>query len=735
MNPAGLGMVESEESVLGQSVFNLICENDRSRFQEFHAQVCAGQGGTLEFDVIGLRGTRRHMETTAVPLLLEDGSQAQLSITRDVTTQHHAEVDRQAHHAESESERKRLQEVFQLAPSFMAVLRGPEHIFERVNDRYQQLVGPRRLIGRKVLEALPEVSGQGFIETLDRVYQTGQPYIASDAHLLLQREGGTLEEFVLEFVYQPLRNIDGVVTGILVQGIDQTERQRAETNLARLTVAAAQRERLYDTILSNTPDLVYVFDLQHRFTYANNALLKMWGKTWEESIGRTCLELGYEPWHAAMHDREIDQVAATKQPIRGEVPFTGTSGRRNYDYIMVPVLNAEGHVEAVAGTTRDVTERRRMEDELRESDRKKDEFLAVLAHELRNPLAPLRNGLQVLRLAGSDEQLMQQARAMMERQLSHMVRLIDDLLDISRISRNKLELRRQRILLADVLESAIETARPLIDNAGHQLSLSVPAGSVHLDADLTRLAQVFSNLLTNSAKYTPPGGLIWLTAEPRADRIVVTIRDNGIGIPPGEQSRIFDMFSQVGAGKTGQSGGLGIGLALVKGLVEMHGGSVYCTSDGAGQGSTFTVELPLAEAPAAAVAVPDPLADASRIRRRILVVDDSRDGAESLAMMLRLLGNDVFTAHDGEEAVQRAAEVRPEMILMDIGMPRMNGLDATRAIRQQPWGSRVVIVALTGWGQEIDRLRSTDAGCNSHLVKPVDLAALLQLMNNLPKSV
>ncbi len=737
MNPAGIGMVEAEEPPLGKCVYDVVVEEDRERFRQFNEQVCQGQPGTLEFDIIGLKGTRRHMESTAVPLEMEDGSVAHLAITRDVTRQHVDALDRDAQHAMAERERKRLQEIFQLAPSFMAVLRGPEHVIERVNERYQQLVGQRELIGRKVREAFPEVKDQGFLETLDSVYRTGKPYVASNARVLLQRSEGPLEEVILEFVHQPLRDSDGVVSGILVQGIDQTERSRAEIDLARVTATSERRERLYETILSTTPDLIYVFDLQYRFTYVNNALLQMWGKTWDESIGRTCLELGYEPWHAEMHNREIDQVVATRMPIRGEVPFTGTHGRRIYDYIFVPVFNAEGHVEAIAGTTRDVTERRRMADELRESDRKKDDFLAVLAHELRNPLAPLRNGLQVLRLAGNDMLAVSRARSMMERQLAHMVRLIDDLLDISRISRNKLELRRSRVLLSDIIETAVETARPQIEEAGHSLSVSLPAIPVFLNADLTRLAQVFSNLLTNSAKYTPAGGTIELNAvcttrEGLVQDVIVEVRDNGIGIPAASQSSIFDMFSQVEQPPgSARSGGLGIGLALVKGLVEMHGGSVGCDSAGPGMGSTFSVRLPVEEIPAGATGSSAGDGRPALSKRRILVVDDNRDGAESLAMMLRLLENEVHTAHDGLQAVQQAEQLLPELILMDIGMPVMNGLDATRRIRQQPWGAGILIIALTGWGQDVDRLRSREAGCDSHLVKPVDLTELQQLIEDL----
>jgi len=325
------------------------------------------------------------------------------------------------------------------------------------------------------------------------------------------------------------------------------------------------------------------------------------------------------------------------------------------------------------------------------------------------------------------------AYAMMERQLSHMVRLVDDLLDVSRIGQNKIELRRTRVQLADVVSSAVETARPLIDAAGHDLSVSLPQRPVFLDADLTRLAQVFSNLLTNSAKYTDPGGRIWVTGELRDGDVVVTVRDTGIGIPTDALPRIFDMFSQVERNLERTGGGLGIGLALVKGLVEMHNGTVTAESGGQGRGSTFTVKLPMLEseplslAPGATGLAQTELGP----KRRILVVDDNRDSAISMAIILRLKGNEVRTAHDGIEAVDVAEAFRPHVILMDVGIPRLNGYEATHRIREQPWGKATTIIALTGWGQEGDKEQSRAAGCDAHLVKPLNLPDLEKLLAEL----
>jgi PAS domain S-box-containing protein len=367
---------------------------------------------------------------------------------------------------------------------------------------------------------------------------------------------------------------------------------------------------------------------------------------------------------------------------------------------------------------------------LRDADRRKNEFLATLAHELRNPLAPIRSGLQILRLA-NERAAREQAREMMERQLGQMVRLVDDLLDISRITRNKLELRKARIPLASVIENAVETTRPLLDLKAHALTVTLPSQAVYLDADLTRLAQVFWNLLNNAAKYTDPGGRIELSAECQAEEAVVTVRDNGIGISGEALPSLFTIFSQVDHSLERSQGGLGIGLALVKGLVEMHGGSVAADSAGVGGGSKFVVRLPLAQA-----GPQETNASASEVGRdssgrRILVVDDNRDAAASLSMMLSLLGHDTRTAHDGLEALDVAAAFRPEIVLLDIGMPKLNGYDVARRIRQEPWGANIVLVACTGWGYEEDRRRSDDAGFDQHMVKPVDPQALMKLLREL----
>jgi PAS domain S-box-containing protein len=537
-------------------------------------------------------------------------------------------------------------------------------------------------------------------------------------HTVLITRDGT--DRPVEGTAAPMRDGGAAPLGAVLVFRDVTERRRADEAQARL---AAIVESSDDAVVSKSLDGV--------IRSWNTGAQRIFGYTAAEAVGRPItLIIPPERW-----DEERDILARLRRGERIEHYETvrvARDGRRlDISLTVSPVRDPEGNVVGASKVARDVTDRKRAEEALREADRKKDEFIALLAHELRNPLAPIRNGLQVLRLS-QDPRVRERSQQMMDRQLTHLVRLVDDLLDVSRIGRNKMELRRARVRLAEVVGSAVETARPLIDAAGHRLEVRLPHAPVVLDADLTRLAQVFSNLLTNSAKYTEPGGRIRLTAERGRGAVEVVVSDTGIGIPAAALPKIFDMFSQVDRSIERATGGLGIGLALVKGLVEMHGGTVTAESEGPGRGSTFRVVLPTAE-PVPEPPPPEAGGDARRAgpARRILVVDDNRDGAESLTEMLGLLGNEARVAHDGLEAVDAAARFRPEVILMDVGMPRLNGLDATRRIRGQPWGRDVTIIALTGWGQEGDRERSHEAGCDGHLVKPVNLSDLDKLLGEL----
>jgi len=551
--------------------------------------------------------------------------------------------------------------------------------------------------------------------------------------VLIARDGS---ERPIDDSAAPIRDDSGAPVGAVLVFRDVSERKGGEEAQARL---AAIVESSDDAIVSKTLDGI--------IRSWNAGAERLFGYAPHEAIGRFARPATRSPSPAAKpitliipaerQDEEheiLARIACGERVEHFETVRVSKQGRRiDISLTVSPVRDAAGRIIGASKVARDITDRKRAAEALQEADRRKDQFIALLAHELRNPLAPLRNGLQVMRQAVSDANAVAQARSMMERQLGHMVRLIDDLLDISRIGQNKMELRRSRLLLADVVSSAVETARPAIEAAGHELTIALPPEPVHLDADLTRLAQVFSNLLTNSAKYTERGGHIWLSAERRGREVVLSVRDTGIGIPADALPRIFDMFSQVDRSIERSTGGLGIGLALVKGLVEMHDGTVTAVSGGQGKGSTFTVTLPVLldnPEPPAAVSF-DNGQKAAGPRRRILVVDDNRDSANSMALMLKFLGNEVLAAYDGLEAVAAAPEFRPEVILMDVGMPRLNGYDATRRIRDQQAAPAPIIIALTGWGQDGDRALSREAGCDGHLVKPVNLPDLEKLLTEL----
>jgi PAS domain S-box-containing protein len=539
-------------------------------------------------------------------------------------------------------------------------------------------------------------------------------------HTLLISRDGT--ERPIDDSAAPIRDGLGDIIGAVLVFRDVTERKRAEEARASL---AAIVESSDDAIISKTLD----------------GTIRSWNEGAERVFGYKAIDVIGQPITLIIPpDRLGEEREILGRLSRGERIDHFETVRKTKDGRLVdisltvsPVRDTGGRVVGASKIARDITERKRAEQALREADRRKDEFIALLAHELRNPLAPIRNGLEVMRLDPADAEAVGQARSMMERQLAHMVRLIDDLLDVSRINLNKMELRRTRVDLSDIITSAVEIARPLIDEGGHSLSVSLPPAAFMLHADPTRLAQIFGNLLSNSARYTLAGGHIWLTVERRGNDAVISVRDDGIGIPPESVDSIFEIFSQIDRSVERSSGGLGIGLALVKGLVEMHGGTVSAHSQGLGQGATFTVRLPLLEGSSERDAVVQSPASLLREKSRVrfLVVDDNRDSATSMAMMLKLIGHEVRTANDGLEAVTAAEQFRPQVILMDVGMPKLNGYEATRRIREQAWGKSIRIVALTGWGKEDDRANSKDAGCDGHLVKPVSLPELERVLAEL----
>jgi signal transduction histidine kinase len=506
---------------------------------------------------------------------------------------------------------------------------------------------------------------------------------------------------------------------------------------AEAAVQASQTQ--FETLVNQAPLGVYLVDADFRLREANPIALSVFGDAGGPGgvVGRDFDEILHILWEKNYADEIVRIFRHTLET--GESFAAPESARHRIDRGATEYY--EWRLDRISyGVVcyfRDISQQvqareaiARLVGQLQEQDRLKDEFLATLAHELRNPLAPIRNALTILKHAHDKPEQLGRTREMMERQVVHMVRLIDDLLDVSRISRGKLELRREPVELATVIHQAVETCRPTFEGAGHEVTVTLPPEPVYLNADSFRLSQVFGNLLSNASKFMEPGGRIWLTAERLGSDIVVSVKDTGIGIPPDKIESIFEMFSQVDKTLERSQTGLGIGLTLAKRLVELHGGSLEARSAGLGEGSELVVWLPtLIEKPQPQPPSEGPAEEpAATNRRRILIVDDNQDSAESLATLLTLKGNETHTASSGQEAVEAATRLRPDVILLDIGMPNMNGYEACRRIREQPGGNDVVIIALTGWGQDEDRRRSSEAGFNEHLVKPLDPAVLMKLL-------
>ncbi len=492
-----------------------------------------------------------------------------------------------------------------------------------------------------------------------------------------------------------------------------------------------QAEERARTMADSIPHLCWMADPDGYIVWYNRRWFDYTGKGYEQMKGLRWVPVLEAEVQPRVLERWLECIA-TGQPFDMEFPIRGKDGVfRHFLTRAEPVRDDGGRIVRWFGTGTDISGRKRAEDALKDADRRKDEFLATLAHELRNPLAPIRNALQILRLS-PDPEVHEQTRSLMQRQLDQIVRLVDDLLDVSRISTGKLQLRKGRVSMKEVVTSAVEASRPLIERMGHRLSVTIPNQALTVDADQTRLGQVFVNLLNNAAKYMDRGGRIWLAVERQGSDVLVSVKDTGVGIAADHLAGIFQMFSQVESSLERSQGGLGIGLTLVKRLVELHGGRIEAHSDGPGQGAEFVVRLPLvveASGPLAPAERDD--APAPKSSLRILIVDDNRDSADSLGMLLRIMGNDIRTAHDGARGVEMAGEFRPDVVLLDIGLPKLDGYQACRRIRAQEWGRRTVLIAVTGWGQDEDRRRSHEAGFDHHMVKPVDPQDLMKLLAGL----
>ena len=699
--------------LIGKSLWKEFSGTVGSEFERVYRRVVAGQ--KAESFTAYYPNFERWYEVNAYPAT--DGLTAYF---RDVTDRRRVDQERQQFAA-----------LIDASPDFIGVA-GLDQRGVYVNRAGMALTGlkPDQLANISVLDFFPESERDRILAVINRS-EAGKDVFVDTYFQHLQ----TGQLIPVSWSFLKLRDAGGNVNGYATVTRDLTERIKAEDLLR----ASEERRRL---ALDAAELGMWYVDPATRATKTDARYRAIFGTTeeWTDYLQAVAVI------HPDDQPAVLKAVAAATRledptPYAMEYRIVHPDGSLRWVYARGrSTIVGAGPTRRVAsfdGTVADITDRKRTEEEreqlvarLRAQDQRKNEFLATLAHELRNPLAPIRNGLQWMKLAGNDSAAVEQARAMMERQVGHMVRLIDDLLDLSRISQGQLQLRRERVELAVVMRNAVETSQPLIEQMGHALSLVMPTVPIYLDGDMTRLAQVISNLLNNAAKYTERGGSIRLCAEQLGSEIVVIVEDNGVGIPAHMLSDIFDIFTQVDRSLELSKGGLGIGLSLVQRLVEMHGGSVQARSEGPGRGSAFIVRLPVAlslagdrpgEGEVQPAGVP--------LRRRILVVDDNRDAADSLAALLTIMGNETKTAYDGLEALEQAAAFRPDVTLLDIGMPQLNGYEVCRRLRQQAWGKNMVLLALTGWGQEADQQRSLAAGFDAHLVKPVLPAALEALLN------
>jgi PAS domain S-box-containing protein len=574
-----------------------------------------------------------------------------------------------------------------------------------------------------VREALPDLVGQGFFELLDEVYATATAFTACDVPLVLQRAPDAAPHAAyIDFVYQPIIGADGNATGIFVEGFDATERHLAKAALE------ASEQRLQEGMQAARM-VVWDIDLVTSAIEFSDNVGAVFGGSWTKAPDVWTM---VPPEDLARLNRKRDAAIAALgsyeetvrlvRPDNGETVWLQVHGN--------VIADAGGRALSIRGVSIDVTERIRAEESLRQADRRKDEFLAMLAHELRNPLAPISAAAHLLRVASHDERLVRKSSDVIGRQVEHMTSLVSDMLDVSRVNTGLVTLEREPIDIGRIVDESVEQVRPFIDARRHRLELVACDEPLVVAGDRKRLVQVVTNLLQNAAKFTPEGGTVALRVEPRADAVLVSVRDSGIGIDTDLLPHVFELFTQGKRSSDRSQGGLGLGLALVKSLVGLHGGEVGVASEGAGKGATFTISLPLA-APAVG-AEPARFGDPARAgvpgRLRLLVADDNVDAAQMLSMFLREGGHEVAVEHGAAAVLKRVERETADVYLLDIGLPDMDGNELARRLRARPETAHAILIAVTGYGQEYDRSSSIAAGFDHYFVKPADTSRLLALL-------
>jgi len=623
-------------------------------------------------------------------------------------------------------EAARLLQLFQQAPGFVALTEGPRHVFRHANEAYLDFVGRRDIVGRRVDEVAPDAVAQGWGRVLDDVYSTGVPYFGRGAPVRLRRQSkDEAEELSVNFVFQPVRAGDGAITGVLIQGHDVT----AE---ARTQAALRESEARFKTIADTIPQMVWTTRPDGYHEYFNRQWYAFTGLPEGVSDGAG--------WQQVLHPDDLERTTqvwqhslATGQAYQIEYRLRDRQGR--YRWMLgraLPGRDAAGTILRWMGTCTEIDEHVKSRESLREDDRRKDEFLAMLAHELRNPLAPITSAVALLRRAPDDGVRVRSMAEIIARQADHMRGLVDDLLDVSRVTRGLIELQQERVDLRDVLSEALEQTRPVIESRRHAVVTQIGSQELPVWGDRKRLVQIFSNILGNAAKYTPASGRITIAARLRAHEVLVLVEDNGQGMTPELIGRVFELFAQGERTPDRRDGGLGIGLALVRRMVELHGGGVTAFSDGPGRGSAFEVVLPAA-APALEGTGPGLAGSghgpAPAIRTlEVLIVDDNQDATEALAMFLQELGHAVRVANTAAAALDVASAAPPDVCLLDIGLPDADGRVLAGKLRALPGVGEAVMAVVSGYGQ-LEDVAVTEAAGMTHFVKPIDAEVLARWLD------